>query len=140
MTITLLLMAIQKFLQKELADDTQPVPPVLLGYLLPDTTIDLVYPVIMIRPAEGEGDSGQGKIQIKLQFGTHSEEETGLIMLLNLMERVRILLLRQSVLEQRFSLDASWTWKLDEEHPSAVWRGELTTTWALPQIRQEVVL
>ncbi|MEK4046573.1 hypothetical protein NSU18_23305 [Paenibacillus sp. FSL H8-0048] len=140
MTITLLLMAIQKFLQKELADDTQPVPPVLLGYLLPDTIIDLVYPVIMIRPAEGEGDSGQGKIKIKIQFGTHSEEETGLIMLLNLMERVRILLLRQRVLEQRFSLDASWTWKLDEEHLSAVWRGELTTTWALPQIRQEVVL
>ncbi|MEK3791047.1 hypothetical protein MKX42_04685 [Paenibacillus sp. FSL R7-0204] len=140
MTITLLIMAIQKFLQNELADDTQPVPPVLLGYLLPDTTVNLDYPVIMILPAEGEGDSGQGKIQIKLQFGTHSEEDTGLIMLLNLMERVRILLLRQRVLEQKFSLDAVWTWKLDEEHPSAVWRGELTTTWALPQIRQEVVL
>lgn len=140
MTITMLIMAIQKFLQKELADDTQPVPPVLLGYLLPNTSVNPVSPVIMIRPAEGEGDSGQGKIQIKLQFGTSSEDDTGLIILLNLMERVRILLLRQRVLEQKFSLDASWTWKLDEEHPSEVWRGELTTTWALPQIRQEVVL
>ncbi|WP_341348572.1 hypothetical protein [Paenibacillus sp. FSL H3-0469] len=140
MTITLLLMAIQKFLQKELADDTQPVPPVLLGYLTTDTSINPVSPVIMLRPTEGEGDSSHGQIQIKLQFGTSSEDDTGLIVLLNLMERVRILLLRQRVLEQKFSLEANWTWKLDEEHPSAVWRGELTTTWALPQIRQEVVL
>ncbi|MEK5469538.1 hypothetical protein MKY64_31525 [Paenibacillus sp. FSL R7-0210] len=140
MTITLLILAIQKFLQKELADDTQPVPPVQLGYLSPNTSVNPVYPVIMIRPAEGEGDSGQGQIQMKLQFGTYSEDDTGLVELLNLMERVRILLLRQRVLEQKFRLEASWTWKLDEEHPSAVWRGELTTTWALPQIRQEVVL
>lgn len=140
MTITLLILAIQKFLQKELADDTKPVPPVQLGYLLPDTSENPVYPVIMLRPAEGEGDSGQGQIQIKLQFGTYSEDDTGLVELLNLMERVRILLLRQRVFEQKFVVDASWTWKLDEEHSSAVWRGELTTTWALPQIRQEVVL
>lgn len=140
MTITLLILAIQKFLQQELADDTQPVPQVLLGYLPPNTSVNPVSPVIMLRPAEGEGDSGHGQIQIKLQFGTHSEDDTGLIMLLNLMERVRILLLRQRVLEQKFVVDASWTWKLDEEHPSAFWRGELTTTWALPQIRQEVVL
>ncbi|NOU83232.1 hypothetical protein GC101_30700 [Paenibacillus sp. LMG 31459] len=138
MTITLLIMAIQKFLKEQLADDMLPVPPVLLGYLPQSNAGNLEYPVIMIRPDEGEGDSGQGQIQIKLQFGAQSEDDTGLIDMLNLMERVRILLLRKRVLDQQFVMDASWKMKLNEEHPAAVWGGELTTTWVLPQIRPEV--
>lgn len=138
MTITLLIMAIQKFLKEQLADDMLPVPPVLLGYLPQSNAGNLEYPVIMIRPDEGEGDSGQGQIQIKLQFGAQSEDDTGLIDLLNLMERVRILLMRKRVLDQQFVMDASWKMKLNEEHPAAVWGGELTTTWVLPQIRPEV--
>lgn len=137
MTITLLIMAIQKFLKEQLADDMLPVPPVLLGYLPQSNAGKPVYPVIMIRPAEGEGDSGQGQIQIKLQFGTQSEDDTGLIDLLNLMERVRILLLRKRVLESKFVMDGSWKVKLNEEHPADDWGGELVTTWALPEIRQE---
>lgn len=138
MTITLLIMAIQKFLKEQLADDMLPVPPVLLGYLPQSNAGNTGYPVIKIRPAEGEGDSGQGQIQIKLQFGAQSEDDTGLIDMLNLMERVRILLLRKRVLEQQFVMDANWKMKLNEEHPAADWGGELTTTWVLPQIRPEV--
>ncbi|OKP67575.1 hypothetical protein A3842_28145 [Paenibacillus sp. P3E] len=138
MTITLLIMAIKKFLEKELADDMLPVPPVLLGYLPQSTLSNPVYPVIMIRPAEGEGDISKGQIQIKLLFGTQSDDSSGLIDLINLMERVRILLLRQRVLEQKYAMDGSWKCKLNDEHPSSEWGGELTTTWALPQIRQEV--
>lgn len=68
MTITLLLMAIQKFLQKELADDTQPVPPVLLGYLTTDTSINPVSPVIMLRPTEGEEILVTGKFKLNFNL------------------------------------------------------------------------
>ncbi|CQR58450.1 hypothetical protein [Paenibacillus riograndensis] len=140
MTITLLIMAIKKFLEKELADDMLPIPTVLLGYLNQSTASSAGYPVIMILPAEGEGATSKDEIQVKLFFGTQSEDSTGLIDLLNLMDRVRILLLRQRVLEQKFAMDGSWKWKMNEEHSSSEWGGELTTTWALPQIRQEVQL
>jgi hypothetical protein len=138
-TIYLLIKAIQTFLENELADDLAMVPAVHLGYL-PKEPQELAYPFIIICPAEGEGDKDSIKTQIKLLFGTQAEEGSGLIDLLNLMERVRILLLRERIIAKQFAIDASWKWKLSEEQPLTGWTGEVTTTWMLPQIRREVEL
>ncbi|WP_310830386.1 hypothetical protein [Paenibacillus pedocola] len=139
MTIYLLIKAIQAFLENELADDGATVPAVHLGHL-PKEPEEPAYPFIIIRPAEGEGDKDSIKAQIKLLFGTQAEEGSGLIDLLNLMERVRILLMRERIIAKQFAIDVSWKWKLSEEQPLTEWTGEVTTTWVLPQIRREVEL
>ncbi|WP_339225717.1 hypothetical protein NYE80_31020 [Paenibacillus sp. FSL H7-0357] len=140
-TIFLLIKAIQTFLENELVDDAFAVPNVYLGDLPPnsaDSQEDPEYPFIIIRPFEGEGGKDNIQSQIKLLFRTRPRDNSGFIDLLNLMERVRILLMRQGILEKKFAINDSWKWKLIEEQPMLEWVGEVITTWTLPQIKREV--
>lgn len=140
MTIFLLIKAIQSFLENELVDDAFAVPNVYLGDLpnSADSQKDPEYPFIIIRPFEGEGGKDNIQSQIKLLFRTRPRDNSGFIDLLNLMERVRILLMRQGILEKKFAINDSWKWKLIEEQPMLEWVGEVITTWTLPQIKREV--
>lgn len=102
-TIFLLIKAIQTFLENELVDDAFAVPNVYLGDLPPnsaDSQEDPEYPFIIIRPFEGEGGKDNIQSQIKLLFRTRPRDNSGFIDLLNLMERVRILLMRQGILKR----------------------------------------
>lgn len=139
MTIFLLIKAIQSLLETEMADDAAIVPEIHLG-ALPMQPEEPAYPFIIIYPAEGEGDKDNIKSQVKLLFGTRSEDGSGLTDLLTLMERVRILLMRKRVIAKQFAIDDSWKWKLSEEQALPEWTGEITATWVLPQIRREVEL
>lgn len=141
MTPVMLMLSLKALLETELADTASAVPTVHLGYLPGQTagnTEATPYPVILIRPIEGQGDKESTVVQIKLLFSTQSEDDSGLIDLLNLMERVRILLLRQRILDHQFRIDPNWKWKFYEDQPVSEWLAELVTTWAMPQIRQEV--
>ncbi|QWU15680.1 hypothetical protein SAMN04487895_12725 [Paenibacillus sophorae] len=141
MTLVMLMVALKQFLETKLADDATTVPTVHLGFLptkTADNRDDPVYPMIIIRPVEGQGDDKGANAQVKLLFGTQSEDDAGFIDLLNLMERVRILLLRQRIIDNKFQIDPNWKWKFYEQQPLPEWVGEVVTTWDLPQIRQEV--
>jgi len=141
MTPVMLMMAIKDFLIKELADDAATIPAVHLG-ALPSKTAenrnDPVFPLIIVRPMDGDGDNDESRVQVKLLFGTQSEDDSGFIDVLNLMERVRILLMRQRIIDRKFQIEPNWKWQFLEDQPEPQWICQAITTWTLPQIRQEV--
>lgn len=145
MTPVMLMMALQKFLREALSDDVligdavRP-PAVHLGALpskTADNRDDPVYPLIIIRPMEGDSDKDKSTVQVKLIFGTQSDDDSGFIDVLNLMERVRILLMRQRIIDKKYRIEPSWKWEFLEDQPEPQWICRATTTWQLPQIRQE---
>ncbi|RAV18828.1 hypothetical protein [Paenibacillus contaminans] len=141
MTTVMLMLALQEFLKTELAGDAATVPAIHLGALPSKTEANrdaAVFPLIIIRPMEGDSDDEAATAQIKLIFGTQSEDDSGFIDVLNLMERVRILLVRQRIIDKKFRIEPEWKWKFLEEQPEPQWICQALTTWTLPQIRQEV--
>lgn len=141
MTLVLLITAIQAFLEEKLADDVTTVPTVHRGLLPPktsETRNDPVYPLILVLPVDGKGKRDSSIAQIKLRFGTQSDDNDGFIDVLNLMERVKILLMRQGIIENKYRIHDEWEWKFFEDQPAPQWVADLITTWDLPQIRQEV--
>ncbi|CAH1058854.1 hypothetical protein [Paenibacillus pseudetheri] len=141
MTSVMLMIAIKDFLKKELADDAVTIPAVHLG-ALPSKTAenrnDPVFPLIIVRPMDGDSDNDESRVQVKLLFGTQSEDDSGFIDVLNLMERVRILLMRQRIIDKKFRIESNWKWQFLEDQPEPQWICQAITTWTLPQIRQEV--
>lgn len=141
MTPVMLMMAIKDFLRKELADDAATIPAVHLGALpskTADNRNDPVFPLIIVRPMEGDSDNNESRAQVKLLFGTQSEDDSGFIDVLNLMERVRMLLMRQRIIDKKFRIEENWKWQFLEDQPEPQWICQAVTTWTLPQIRQEV--
>lgn len=141
MTPVMLMMAIRDFLKSELADDAATIPSVHLGALpskTAETRDDPVFPLIIVRPMEGDSDNDESRAQVKLIFGTQSEDDSGFIDVLNLMERVRILLFRQRIINKKFRIEPDWKWKFLEDQPEPQWICQALTTWSLPQIKQEV--
>ncbi|MEC0171164.1 hypothetical protein [Paenibacillus graminis] len=141
MTPVMLMMAIRDFLKAELNDDAATIPAVHLGALPSKTSAnrdDPVFPLIIIRPMEGDSDNSESRAKVKLLFGTQSEDDSGFIDVLNLMERVRILLMRQRIVDKKFRIEPDWKWKFLEDQPEPQWICQAETTWTFPQIRQEV--
>lgn len=70
------------------------------------------------------------------------DEQEGGMMLLNLMERLRIALLRQGVIGNQFALDLST--KLEAlaypDDTAPYYAGEMISTWTLPAVEREVIL
>ncbi|MBB6670501.1 hypothetical protein [Cohnella nanjingensis] len=141
MTTVMLMLALQAFLRKELARDATTVPVIHLGALPNQTEAarqDAVFPYIIIRPVEGDSDNEEGTTQIKLIFGTQTNDDSGFIEVFNWMERVRVLLMRQRIMEKKYCIEPEWKWKFLEDQPEPQWMCQALTTWILPQIRQEV--
>lgn len=141
MTPALLLMAIQHFLSETLADNVVTIPAVHIGYLPSKTASNRdqpEYPFIIVRALEGKV-TDEHKVKVKLLFGTKSNDDEGYLDVLNLVERVRIAILRSGVLERKYRLDNEQPlmWKLYEEQPQPEWVAEATMTWLLPTIREE---
>ena len=67
-------------------------------------------------------------------------EEEGGLMLVNLMERLRIALMRTIVIGQQFALDLSSGMDtfIYPDDTAPYYMGEMATTWALPAIKREV--
>lgn len=140
MTVVLLMKAIESFLEQELAGNVSTVPAIHLGYL-PKKTKDTLnapeFPCILIRALKGF-DEDASRPKIKLFFATESEENDGFLELMNLMERVRIALLRKGCLDQRFRLERPYEWEIYEEQAEPVWIGEALTQWTMPTVLEEV--
>lgn len=70
----------------------------------------------------------------------HENEQEGGLLLLNLMERIRIALLKQVVIGRQFTLDLSAGVEvlLYPDDTAPYFLGEMVTTWELPPIEREV--
>ncbi|KEO84759.1 hypothetical protein [Tumebacillus flagellatus] len=148
MTAFMLMTAIRSFLNNvvkdtsfETTEGTNKPPQVLDGWLPPKGEGDGPdYPFILVRPIEGEDICGvSASAQVKLLFGTYSNDANGFLDVINLMERVRIALLTAGIIDGSFRLD-SYKWKLFEEQPAPEFVGEAVSFWTLPTIVQEVNL
>lgn len=141
MTTILLMQALKLFLQSELAGDVTTVPNVHLGYL-PEKTAENrqqeEYPFILLRPIEGEGTEEQYRVKLLLLFATKSDDDSGFLDVLNLMERVRIMLLKKRLIDNRFYMEMPYKWKFYDEQAQPEWFGEAVTTWSLPHVQEEV--
>lgn len=102
----------------------------------------IIHQLITGKDAQAQGEQSSASTVIRSIFCVFndSSEEEGALMLLNLMERLRIRLLRQVVIGGRYQLDlVSGVESLvypDETAP--YFAGEMISTWILPAIKREV--
>ncbi|PWK16065.1 hypothetical protein [Tumebacillus permanentifrigoris] len=146
MTKVGLMKAIQSFLQEnvrefsfETNEQTEKAPAVVLHGLPPKGEKDTPdFPFIIVRLLEGESNDSGSKAQVKLIFGTYSEDFDGIIDLMNLMERVEQALFKKGILEKRYRIENPFKWKVPEEQPAPEWLGEAVSIWSVPQVTEEV--
>ena len=87
----------------------------------------------------GELEAGVAVVRSIFAVYNDDEQEGGL-MLLNLMERLRIRLLREVVIGRRFQLDleAGLETFIYPDDTAPYYAGEMTTTWRVPGVEREV--
>ena len=71
----------------------------------------------------------------------NEDEQEGALMLLNLMERLRIALLKQRVIGKQFALDmeSGIEYLIYPDDTAPFFAGEMVSTWLLPRIEREVI-
>lgn len=86
------------------------------------------------------GERTSSTAQVRSTFCVYGAEEKGGMQLLNLMERLRIALLRQEMLDQRYQLDLGAGMKsiIYPDNTGLYYLGEMTSRWKLPGIEREV--
>jgi len=159
MTAAMLLRAICEFLRRLLAEyaaakgyDGRFTPPRVFEWYLPfknpkaPEKIDFPYVVARIVNGEDSQDLNIGStVQVKLSFGVYDEGErvdgflqpSGAYDLMNLMEHVRIGLLRQRIIDNRFWIETPYKWSIPEEQPYPLWVGEATTIWKVQSVTEQ---
>ena len=88
-------------------------------------------------------DTMESQTVIRSIFCVYNEnEEEGGLMLLNLMERVRIALLKNGTVGNQFTLDttAGVEKLIYPDDTAPYYAGEMISTWKMPIVRREVVL
>ena len=107
-----------------------------------------ITPYILVRFLHGDDSQKAGfdvesTAVVRMTFTVYNQDEPeGELMLLNLMERVRIALLKKVVIGDLFTLDLTDGLSCDVydgiKYP--YYAGEMITTWQLPPIEREDVL
>lgn len=87
------------------------------------------------------GERDESVVRVRTIFCVYNEDEQeGALMLLNLMERLRISLLRQVVIGHQFTLKKNE--KIERqiyyEDTAPYYAGEMQTVWEMPSIQREV--
>lgn len=102
----------------------------------------IIHQLITGKDAQAPGENCSASATIRSIFCVFndSSEEEGALMLLNLMERLRIRLLRQVVLGGRYQLDlaAGLESLVYPDETAPYFAGEMVGTWLLPAIKREV--
>lgn len=101
----------------------------------------IIHQLITAKDQQNEGQRPEATAQVRSIFCVyHANEEEGALMLLNLVERLRIALLRQVVIGDRYELDLKTGLEAlyypDDTAP--YFMGEMVSTWKLPAIQREV--
>ena len=101
----------------------------------------IIHQIITGKDIQPIGDRISAIATVRSIFCVYNDnEEEGALSLLNLMERLRIALLRQVVIGKQFQLDLASGMEMlvypDDTHP--FYAGEMMTTWRIPAIEREV--
>lgn len=101
----------------------------------------IVHQVIGGKDVQAEGSREDASATIRTIFCVYADDEQeGGLMLLELMERLRISLLRQVVIGKQFSLDLTAGVETisypDDTAP--YFAGEMSTVWKMPAVEREV--
>lgn len=97
------------------------------------------WPFITIAYSKSIDDEhGNRTVTLDCTFGCEGNDPEDCIDVLNLMERVRIFLLKETWEGWPFHLSRPLTMGLKEEQIDSYWMGYMSTTWDMPSIVQEV--
>jgi hypothetical protein len=137
--------AIKRFIECVISDNASQQPSVHEFYLpekgLANQNIP-EFPYIIVRLHKGETQSDAHKVIVNLLFGTKSEDPEAPKDVFNVMERVRLALLKNRTLENQFRLEIdssnAYKWEFFEGQPHPEYIGQAITTWMLPTITEEV--
>ncbi len=101
----------------------------------------IIHQLIIGRDEQEEGKRVRSTAQVRTIFCVYSEDEQeGGLMLLGLIERLRIRLLKQVVIGERYSLDltAAVEAMIYPDDTAPYFAAEMITTWNIPAIEREV--
>lgn len=101
----------------------------------------ILHQLITSQDRQQPGEDMKSYAQVRSVMVTYNEnEQDGAMALLNMMERLRISLLRDVVIGDQFELDteAGVECLIYPEDTAPFYRGEMVTTWKLPSIKREV--
>lgn len=101
----------------------------------------IIHQMITGRDMQEEGQRVTSTVQVRSIFCVYSDDEQeGGLMLLGLMERLRIKLLKQVVIGERYQLDLTQGAEalIYPDDTAPYFAGEMVTTWKIPSIEREV--
>lgn len=101
----------------------------------------IIHQALTSKDAQAPGERESGVAVVRSIFCVyHDDEQEGGLMLLNLMERLRIYLLRRVVLGNRYQLDltAGLESIIYPDDTAPYFAGEMTSTWRMPAVEREV--
>lgn len=101
----------------------------------------IIHQLITGKDIQPQGENEMASAVVRSIFCVYNDnEEEGSLMLVNLMERLRIHLLRQVVIGDQFQLDlvAGLESIVYPEDTAPYYAGEMVSTWILPAIQREV--
>lgn len=103
----------------------------------------ILHQLITGKDEQRSGERAESRAMIRTIFCVyHDNEQEGSLALLNLMERLRIELLRKAVIGNQFQLDldASLETLVYPDDTAPFFAGEIVSTWKLPAVEREVIL
>lgn len=103
----------------------------------------IIHQIITSKDYQPTGESEKSTAVVRSIFCVYNnDEQEGGLMLLNLMERLRIALLKQRVLGRQFELDLQQGLEtlIYPDDTAPYYAGEMVTNWKLPSVEREVIL
>lgn len=101
----------------------------------------IIHQVITGKDEQKPGNREAGSAEVRSIFCVYgADEEEGAMQLLNLMERLRIALLRRVLLAGQYQLDleAGMESLIYPDDTAPYYAGEMVTRWKLPEVKREV--
>ncbi len=103
----------------------------------------IIHQIVTGKDQQRHGDKAKSGTVVRSVFCVYNEDEQeGALMLLNLMERLRISLLKTVVIGNQFELDldAGLETMIYPDDTAPYYAGEMISTWKLPAVEREVML
>lgn len=103
----------------------------------------IIHQLINGKDIQPEGETLSSSAVIRSIFCVYNDNESeGALMLVNLMERLRIAILKQVIIGRQFQLDlkAGVETLIYPDDTAPYYAGEMITTWILPAVEREVLI
>lgn len=103
----------------------------------------IIHQVITGKDMQARGDKPSAEAVLRSIFCVYNnDEQEGALMLLNLIERLRIRLLKQAVVCNQYTLnlESGLEWLIYPDDTAPYYAGEMVSTWKLPAIQREVFI